>query len=115
MQESLVDSQIRGGKTAEDDFLNIGQLRYRRGDGVDRYLGCELDGVAVDSGADARERNACDGPTIRDRQGSTIARGKEFWLSVGAAAPDRSDRMHNEFCGKPIRFGELGLADLATA
>ena len=63
----------------------------------------ELDGIAVDAGADGRERDGSEPVRRRELEAAPVARGEKRRLTCAAAAPARPRRMDHRTRREPTR------------
>src|SRR3989338_3275952 len=113
--EFLIDGEIAGGEAAEAHLADRTELLQRRFDGFNRDPGGRFHRIAVDAGADARERNGMRAVIGGKPQQIAVAGSQQLRLALRTAAPHRPDRVDHESRRQAIAFGELRLARLAAA
>src|SRR5262249_42119854 len=114
LEGPLVDAEIAGREAAEDDFFHRWMIRDRGADGRHGDLRGQLDRIAVDAGADAREGQRGEAVLGGELDGGAIARGEEVGLTLAAATPDRADRVNHVSRGEAIASRDPGLTGSAA-
>src|SRR4051794_3200309 len=111
----FVDLQVPVRKAAEDDLLQHRQRPHLRANRRDRDLRRQLNGVAIDTGADAGEGQRGHAIRCRDLYRTAVAGCKELRLTIVATTPDWTDCVDNELRRQAVGTREFCIPRLATA
>lgn len=103
-----------GREAAEDDLGHRRRSRQSVNDGSDRNTGGTIRGKAIDAGRNCRKGDRCEAVLLAQFDRAAVAGGKQVVLAERAAIPHRSNRVDHVSGGKPIAFGDLGIAGLAA-